>query len=458
VVGLRVLAPEGILLVAAVVALFADWIPGLRRSPAGFGALAAFGAAGVAMVPHGTRTFFGQMLLIDPTASFARVAIAALSAVFLLWLAGRGMGHERSREATALVLFAALGGMLMASANDLVTLYVAIELATMPAYVLIGYARSDERGLEGTLKYYLLSLLTSLFMLFGLALLFALSGSTAYGTLDHLAQAGPAALLASLFVAVGFLAKMSAAPFHYWAPDAYAGAPAASVAFVSSVPKIAGLVAMARLLLLLSSHVPGLSLALATAAVLSMLLGNLAAYPQTDLRRLMAYSGVAHVGYLLVALAAGSAAIGAAVYYAVAYAIPSMAIMLIAAEEGLTLEALTGLAARRPWKAWASVLFFLSLVGIPPLAGFFGKLYLFGVALDAALVPLVVLAVLMSVVSVGYYFRVVRAMFAKPAGETHGAVGPSAVATLALVLLVVATVAVGVAAGPLLAPLGFAFP
>jgi NADH-quinone oxidoreductase subunit N len=457
VVALRVLAPEGVLLLAAIVALFADWIPGLRRTPAGFGAVAALVAAGLAMVPHGTRTFFGSMLLVDPTASFACVAIGALTAVFLLWLAARGMGHERSREATALVLFAALGGMLMTQANDLVTLYVALELATMPAYVLIGYARGDERGLEGTLKYYLLSLLTSLFMLFGLALLFALSGSTAYGALD-LTKAGSAGLLASLFVAVGFLAKMSAAPFHYWAPDAYAGAPAPSVAFVSSVPKIAGLVAMARLLLALSGHVPGLSLALGTAAVLSMLLGNLAAYPQTDLRRLMAYSGVAHVGYLLVALAAGSAAISAAVYYAVAYAIPSMAIMLIAAEEGVTLEALTGLAQRRPWKAWVSVVFFLSLVGIPPMAGFFGKLYLFGEALDAALVPLVVFAVVMSVVSLGYYFRVVRAMFAKPGGERIGTVGPSLVATSALVLLVVATLAVGIAAGPLLAPLGFVFP
>jgi NADH-quinone oxidoreductase subunit N len=455
--ALRVLAPEAVLLLAACVALFGEHIPGIRRSIAGFGAAAATIAALLVMLPHTTSSFFGSMLLVDPTASFARVAIGALTAVFLLWLAARGMGRERSREAAALVLFAALGGMLMTSANDLVTLYLALELATMPAYVLIGYARTDERGLEGTLKYYLLSLLTSLIMLFGLALLFTLSGSTAYGSLE-LTHAGTAGLLAAVFVAVGFLAKMSAAPFHYWAPDAYAGAPAASVAFVSSVPKVAGLVAMARLLLALSGRVPGLSLALGTAAVLSMLLGNLAAYPQTDLRRLMAYSGVAHVGYLLVALTAGSAGMSAAVYYAVAYAVPSMAIMLISAEEGVTLESLESLASRAPWKAWVSVLFFLSLIGIPPLAGFFGKLYLFGVALDAGLVPLVVFAVAMSVVSLGYYFRVVRAMFARPSAETVPAAAPSAVAASAIVVLAVATVAVGIAAGPLLAPLGFSFP
>ncbi len=148
----------------------------------------------------------------------------------------------------------------------------------------------------------------------------------------------------------------------------------------------------------------------------------------------------------------------AAVYYAVAYAVPSMAIMLISAEEGVTLESLESLASRAPWKAWVSVLFFLSLIGIPPLAGFFGKLYLFGVALDAGLVPLVVFAVAMSVVSLGYYFRVVRAMFARPSAQTLPAAAPSAVAASAIVVLAVAAVAVGIAAGPLLAPLGFSFP
>lgn len=453
----QVLAPELVVLIAAVVALFADVVPGLRRSPAAFGALASFAAAGIALLPHGTRTFFGSMLIVDPNATFTRIAVAALSGTFLLWLSGRRMGRERSREAVALVLFATLGGMLMASANDLVTLYLSMELATMPAYVLIGYSRSDERALEGTLKYYLLSLLTSLIMLFGLGLLYAMSGSTAYGALD-LSGAGAAGLLASVFVAVGFFAKMSAAPFHYWAPDAYAGAPAASVAFVSSVPKVAGLVAMARLLLALSAHVPQLWVVFATAAVLSMLLGNLAAYPQTDIRRLMAYSGVAHVGYLLVALSAGASGFAAGVFYATSYAIPSMAIMLVSAEEGVTLDALSGLVQRRPWKAWLSVVFFLSLIGIPPLAGFFGKLYVFGVALDAALVPLVVFAVVMSVVSLGYYFKVVRCMFGRPSSETAEGAAPSAVAAGAIVLLGVATVAVGVAAAPLLATLGFTFP
>lgn len=460
--ALQILAPEGLLLLGAMVTLFAELVPGLRRSPAGFGALVAFAAAGAALVPHRTHAFFGSMLLVDAPATYARVAIAALTGVFLLWLAGRGYGgRERPREAVALALFAALGGCLMASANDLVTLYVAIELATMPAYVLIGYARADERSLEGTLKYYLLSLLTSLVMLFGLGLLFALSGSTSYAGLD-LTGAGSVGLLAALFVTTGFLAKMSAAPFHYWAPDAYAGAPAASVAFVSTVPKVAGLVAMARLLLVLAAHVPLLPAVIAAAAVASMLIGNLGAYPQTDVRRLMAYSGVAQVGYLLVALAAlrvpGGGAVVAAVYYAVAYAIPSMAVMLLSAEEGVTLDALGGLAQRKPWKAWLMVVFLLSLVGLPPLAGFFGKLYVFTVAISADYVWLVLLAVLMSVLSLGYYFRIVRAMFGKPGAEAIEPIPASRVAAVAVVLLAVATVAVGIGASPLLGALGLAFP
>jgi NADH-quinone oxidoreductase subunit N len=456
--AVRLLLPELVLLAGAVVALFAELVPGLKRSPAGFGAIvAAVAAALAAAVPSGTTALFGGMLLVDPTSTFVRVAIASLTAAFLLWVAGRGMGGERSREAVALALFAALGGMLMASANDLVTLFIAIELGTMPAYVLIGYGRTRESSLEGTLKYYLLSLLTSLFMLYGLALLYALSGSTGYGALN-LSRAGSVGVLAALFVAVGFLAKMSAAPFHYWAPDAYAGAPAASVAFVSSVPKIAGVAAMARLLTVLVAQTPGLAAALAVAAAVSMVLGNLAAYPQADIRRMMAYSGVAHVGYMLVALSTGtSLGASAAVFYVVAYAVPSMAIMLVAAEEGSNLDEIAGLGSRHPWKAWSMLVFLLSLVGIPPMAGFIGKLYLFTAAWSGGQGLLVLLAVLMSVVSLGYYFRVVRAMFGKPVAPGQD-VPRSAPAAIAIAGLVVATLAIGIAAAPLLGALGVSLP
>ncbi len=456
------LIPEGVLALGAIAVLFAEHLPGVRRSAAGFGALVALLAAIAARWTGTPGALFGGMLTHDGTAGVVRVALPALSAMFLLWVAGRGFGGERPREAVGLVLAATLGGMLMSAASDLVTLYISLELATMPAYVLMGYTRGRERNLEGALKYYLLSLLTSLVMLYGLALFYAVAGSTAYASID-LRSAGPVTALASLFVAVGFLAKMSAAPFHYWAPDAYAGAPAPAVAFVSSVPKIAAVAAMARLFTVITPQVPSMPAALAVAAIASMLLGNLAAYPQSDVRRLMAYSGIAHVGYLLVALAAGTdVGASAAVFYSIAYAVPSMAIVLISAEEGLRLDDLRGLSVRRPWTAWLAVGFLLSLVGIPPLAGFFGKLYLFSAALAspvAWLVGLVVVAALMSAVSLGFYFRIVRVMFAAaPEERAVEAVAPSLTGDAALALLFAATLLLGVASAPVLAALGFALP
>ncbi len=230
-----------------------------------------------------------------------------LAAVWLLWTAGRGQG--RVREAVALALFSLLGGMLVAEARELITLVLAIELATMPAYVLIGYRRDDLRGLEGALKYFLLSMLTTLVMLYGFSFLYGLTGTTRFSGIDLNGRRHCWACSRVLFALVGLLAKLSAAPFHYWAPDAYAGATPWTVAFVSTVPKIAGAVAIVRLV---SAVAPGGRRSRArcslVASAASMVLGNLAALTQTDVRRMMAYSGVAHTGYLLLGVAALSAA------------------------------------------------------------------------------------------------------------------------------------------------------
>jgi NADH-quinone oxidoreductase subunit N len=187
-----------------------------------------------------------------------------------------------------------------------------------------------------------------------------------------------------------------------------------------------------------------------------MLLGNFAAYPQSDLRRLMAYSGVAHTGYILLALAAGRLGGAAAAFYAVAYAVPSMAIMLVAAEEGPALTDLAGLAERRPVAAWAFVVWLLSLVGIPPMVGFFGKLYIFTSAVDVGLTGAVVLAVVMSVVSAGYYLRVLREVFFGER-EAAPALEPSPAASVALLAATLAVLALGLAAAPVLALIGLAF-
>jgi NADH-quinone oxidoreductase subunit N len=447
--------PEVLVVAGALVALFGELLPGRDRTAAyvaaAFAALAAllvaFGGTGGPMV-------FGQVEP-DGVARFARAGVAGLAAIWALWVAGRGMPGERRRDAVALAMFAAAGGMLLAMSQDLIVMYIALELSTMPAYVLMGYRRRDVSGLEGALKYFLLSMLTSIIMLYGLSFLYGISGSTAFAeiSIEGAGVLGPIAVLLTL---VGLLAKMSAAPFHYWAPDAYAGATPASVAFVSTVPKIAGIVVIARLLAATAPEMPTLVSLIAVASVASMLLGNLAALPQSDLRRLMAYSGVAHTGYILMALAGGTAAgYTAAVFYALAYAVPSMAVMLVAAEEGTDLTDLAQLAAGRPWLAWSMVVWLLSLIGIPPLAGFFGKLYLFGAAVDSQLYALVIAGVLTSVVSAGYYFRIVREMFFGQARPSAEAVARTpAAAAVALGLLALATVVMGIAASPLLRGLG----
>jgi NADH-quinone oxidoreductase subunit N len=402
---LAVLVPEALVLAGALASLFAERLPGGDRTGARLGAALALAAALSAAAIGVARPIAGGTLAYDAIARDARVAVAALTALYLLWLSGSSV--ERTREMAAFAQFAALGGMLMASAQDLATLFIAIELGTMPAYVMMGYERSDARALEGSLKYYLLSMTTSLVMLYGFSLLFGLTGTTRF---DHAGALSPEGLLGSfavVFALTGLFAKLSAAPFHFWTPDAYAGAPASAVAFVSTVPKIAGVAALLRLSAALSAG-DLLPLYFGAAALASMLLGNLGAYPQRDVRRLMAYSGIAHSGYVLLALGAGSAS---ALAYAIIYAVPSFAVMVVASEEGTAVDDWGGLVQRRPAVAWALVVLLLSLVGVPPMAGFFGKVAVFGAALDAGRTALVVVAVVMSVVSAGYYFKLIRQAF-----------------------------------------------
>ena len=240
------LIPELLVGLAAAWALFAEYLPGRDRGAAWVGAALSIAAALVAAFAHVVaRGPFGGLLAFDGPARFARVSMAVLAALWLLWTAGRAEG--RTREASSLVLLSLVGCMLMVEARELVTLLLALELATMPSYVLIGYRRGDVRSLEGALKYFLLSMLTTLVMLYGFSFVYGITGTTRYAGFD-LSKAGALGLVAVMLSLIGLFAKLSAAPFHYWAPDAYAGSSPWAVSFVSTVPKIAGAVAMVRLL------------------------------------------------------------------------------------------------------------------------------------------------------------------------------------------------------------------
>jgi NADH-quinone oxidoreductase subunit N len=454
--GYALIAPELLLLVAVLWGMFADRLPGGDRGAAWVGTgLAAAAGVAASLAPVGAQ-LFGGLLVFDGPARFARTGVAVIAALWLLWTAGRAEG--RVREAVVLACLSTIGALLMSASRELITLVLAIELATMPAYVLIGYRRKRVEGLEGALKYFLLSMLTSLVMLYGMSFLYGVTGTTRLAEFD-LTGTGTLGLLAVVLTFVGLFAKLSAAPFHYWAPDAYEGSEAWPVAFVSVVPKVAGAVAVVRLTAALAPSAPQIGPALVAVAAASMVLGNLAALTQTDVRRLMAYSGVAHTGYLLLGAGALSAAgLGSAVFYALAYALPSLGVVLIAAEEGPAIADFDGLFARRPATAWAVVVMLVSLIGIPPLVGFFGKLYLFAAALEAGLAGWVVLALLMSVVSAAYYLRIVRAMFFGERTTGREAVRGPIAASVAIAVTTALVVALGLAAGPLLAALGSPLP
>ena len=447
------LIPEFLLAIGALVALFAELLPGGDRGAAWFGAALTAAAAVVAWVqPAVAAPPFGGLLAFDGPARFARVTLALLGVIWMLWTAGRGVG--RVREAVSLALFSLVGCMLVTEARELITLLVAIELATMPAFVLVGYRRADVKGLEGAIKYFLLSVLTTLVMLYGFSFIYGLSGTTRYGSIS-LKGTGVLGLLAVLLALVGLFAKVSAAPFHFWAPDAYSGSTPWAVAFVSTVPKVAGAVAMVRFVDAVAPGFASIGLVIGVVAGTSMLLGNLAALSQTDVRRLMAYSGVAHTGYLMMGIAALSRiGYSAAILYAMTYAVPSMGIMLIAAEEGPLVEDFGALAGRRSATAWGTVVLLLSLVGVPPMIGFFGKFNLIIAAQHGGLTALVIIAVSMSVVSAGYYVRIVRTMFFADAPTTSRGQRASFTAAAAFALCVAWTILAGLAAGPVGAAVG----
>jgi NADH-quinone oxidoreductase subunit N len=451
--GYALLIPEFLVVIGVFWALFAEFLPGGDRGAAWVGAGLMAVATGVALALPVTSTGpFGNLLAFDGPARAARIATLALALLWLLWTAGRATG--RVREAVALALLSVEGALLMCGARELVTLFLSLELATLPAYVLIGYRRDDVRGLEGALKYFLLSMLTSLVMLYGFSFLYGVSGTTRYAAFD-LKSAGLLGLLAVLFSLIGMLAKLSAAPFHYWAPDAYEGSEAWTVAFVATVPKVAGAIAMFRLV---EAVVPGeasLGAVIAVVAAASMLLGNLSALGQTDVRRMMAYSGVARTGYMLLGVVTLSAAgYAAALFYAIAYALPSMGVMLVAAEEGPSVDDFSGLVERRPAAAWGILVMLLSLIGVPPLVGFFSKFYLFASAIRGGYPALVVIAVTMTVLSVAYYWRIVRAMFFAEAAAGHKMIVPSRAASFAVAACVIGVVALGLFAGPAYDALG----
>ncbi len=477
----RAIAPELALAVAGVVLLLvvAFW------PRAGRGVLAGLTLAGLAVAAALTvwnwdleRVAFEGAVSLDGITRYARAILLAVGVLATLMIA---QGDTREDEADdsppevfPLLLFALLGMVLLAAASDLLVVFIALEILSLSLYVLAGQTRRLAAQ-EAAMKYFLLGAFSSAFLLYGIALCYGATGST---NLLEIARAtgdptgdGTLLLAGVGLLAVGFLFKVSAVPFHMWTPDVYQGTPTPVAAFMAAATKVA---AFAVFLRVFAGALGGLVVSwrpvIAAVAVLTMLVGAALAVVQTDLKRMLAYSSISHAGYLLVGVAAAAtvpAGVSASMFYLLVYAFMVMGAFMVvqyvsrlgppdddAIRERSSLEDYRGLARRHPWAAGLLAVFMLALTGIPPLSGFWAKYYVFLAGIEAGLTWLVVVAVLSSVISAFFYLRVLVVAYLQDpvdGAEAEAATGRAPALGIALGLAGLLTVAIGLAPEALIA-------
>lgn len=367
---------------------------------------------------------FGGMYRVDNFSIFFKFIFLGVTFLTVL-MSFRYLKIEEINlgEYYSLLLFATIGMMIMASGNDLLTIYIGLELLSIPVYILVGFLKRDLASQEGGVKYFLLGIFSSAIVLYGIALIYGYTG-TIYldGIREALVQAPESSLLLTLSIILltaGFAFKIALVPFHMWAPDAYQGAPTTITAFMSVGTKAAAFAALVRVLMVGLGHSQDQwTILLWLLAVVTMTWGNIGALVQSNLKRLLAYSSIAHAGYILIGLVVAThTGIASIMLYMVAYLFTNLGafalIVLLCRPNfrGDNLEDFRGFAREHPWPSLALVIFFLSLTGIPPTGGFVGKFYLFAAAIDSGFIWLAVIGVLNSAVSLYYYFRVVMLMY-----------------------------------------------
>jgi NADH-quinone oxidoreductase subunit N len=442
------LLPEIILACAAVVGLLlGSFLPRHRQWVVRVLAAVACVASLVWTVGGGTGMVFAETYAVDTATNTTRIVVSA-SVLLVLGMTRIG-GHARETEFVILLLLAALGAIVLAGANDLLLLAAAYLLASVPLYALTGFAK-DGPGTEASLKFYLLGALLGTTMLFGVMLVAGVGRGSDYPTLHHMLPGAPVAAVAVGAVAVlgGLVFKAGAVPGHFWVPDVTEGTLPAVGATVTTIPKIGAVVAIYRFVTVLPLNWP---LMVAVLAAATMTLGNLAAFFQRDVRRLLAYSTISQVGYLLMAVAAARAslALPSLLLYLAAYAVTNLGAFAVvcALPQARTLDDYAGLRGHRPWLAACLVVCLLGLVGTPPTGVFAGKLTIFTATFDAGLGWLVVVAAVNTVASLFYYLR-----WLMPALRTRDEFPrPDRAASLTAYLAAPASVLVGVLAGPILA-------
>lgn len=462
---LLLIAPELVITVTSIIVLFTGRIAMRhRRVPALICTvgLATALALTIATVRQ-TAVLFGGMLVMDTFGSTAKIILLA-AAILVTWLAADYLIAARRSiaEFYALVLFSVLGAQLMVSSFNFLLFFLALQLTSIPLYILAGFERLDARSNEAAVKFLFLGMIASVIMLYGISLIFGLTGTVDYQALQRAlavaTEARPAIAMAIVFVLTGFAFKASAVPFHFWVPDTYEGAPTPATTFLATVPKVAAIAALVRFFFIVVGR-PELVWThevIAYSAVLTMTVGNLMALTQVNIKRMLAYSSVTHIGYMLIAFAVGTpAAFSAISFYLTFYILANagafaVVIALARADRRHLIEGFAGLSSRAPLVAFSMAVFLISMLGIPPTAGFWGKFELFSAAIDGGYWWLAVFGVINSLISAVYYINVLRQMFMiEPHEEAPALKTPVLVGTV-IVITLVGIAAVGLYPAPAL--------
>jgi NADH-quinone oxidoreductase subunit N len=459
---LRIL-PELVLSLFGMIIMVVDPLLDDRNSHKSLGAIGLIGTvvalASTWLMAQHPGTAFWNMVRVDGFSIFFHVLLIAISAVAILSSYDyMGVQRIRAGEYYGLILLGTVGMCLMSSAIELVLIFIALEISSIATYVRAGFRRREAASSESSLKYFLLGSFATAFFLYGVAMMFGATGST---SIDAIAQALTSAsvtplvyvAVALMFIGLGF--KVASAPFHVWTPDVYEGAPAPIVGLMSTGPKAAAFAVLLRVLFEINA--PGRFWLIWISAALSMTLGNVGALVQDNIKRLLAYSSIAHAGYILVAFAAApEIGISAVMFYTAAYAAMNVGAFAIvshvanAGEKYLTLDDYAGLGRRSPMLAATLTFFLMSLIGIPITGGFFGKFYIFSASLHSNLVWLTVIGLVNSAIGAYYYLRVIVMMYMKePRADVPVSAAPAST-TLAIAACVLATLYLGVVPGRVL--------
>ncbi|MGB9074879.1 MAG: NADH-quinone oxidoreductase subunit N [Terriglobales bacterium] len=455
--------PELVLSLFGMIVMFVDPLLDEERNQKPLGAIALIGALAALVSTYFMAQYpgaaFWNMVRVEGFSVFFHVLVIAIAAVVIL-TSYEYMAVQRIRagEYYGLILFGTVGMCLMSSAVELVLIFIALEISSISTYVLAGFRRHEAASSEASLKYFLLGSFATAFFLYGVAMMFGATGTTNISAISASLRSGNPPVLAYVAVALMFVGlgfKVASAPFHIWTPDVYEGAPAPIVGLMSTGPKAAAFAVLLRVLF--ETHAPGWFWLIWVSAALSMTVGNVCALVQNNVKRLLAYSSIAHAGYLLIAFAAQPAlGASAAMFYTAAYAAMNVGAFAVVShfanvgEKYVTLEDYAGLGKRSPVLAATLTFFLMSLIGIPITGGFFAKFYVLSAALQANLVGLTIIGVLNSALAAYYYLRIIVMIYMREPRAGVPVTPLPAASGLAVAVCVLATLYLGVLPGRVL--------